>query len=162
MSRYLIDRIAADPNVEVLPNTEVRALKGDDHLEYVVLEHSPTGDRDIKECVALFCFIGAEPATSWLQGAIVLDEKGFVLTDRFLPDHALEHPVFAAREPLPFETSAPGVFAVGDVRSGSMKRVAAAVGEGSSSVRAIHDYLAANSKGARAYELGESEPDELA
>src|ERR1700733_12694122 len=89
MSRYLIDRIAADPNIEVLANTEVRALEGDGHLEYVVLEHSPTGNRDVKECVALFCFIGAEPATSWLQGAIVLDEKGFALTDRFLPAHAL-------------------------------------------------------------------------
>ena len=145
MSRYLIDRIAADPNIEVLPNTEVRALEGDGHLEYVVLEHSPTGDRDLKECVALFCFIGAEPATSWLQGAIGLDEKGFVLTDRFLPARTLDHPLFVEREPLPFETSAPGVFAVGDVRSGSMKRVAAAVGEGSSAVRAVHQYLATNS-----------------
>ncbi len=144
MSRYLIDRIAADPNIEVVPDTEVRALEGDGHLESVVLEHSPTGRRDVKECVALFCFIGAEPATSWLQGAIVLDEKGFVLTDRSLPAHALDHPLFAEREPLPFETSAPGIFAVGDVRSGSMKRVAAAVGEGSSAVRAVHEYLAMN------------------
>ncbi len=142
MSRYLVDRIAADPNIDVVPNTEVRALEGDGHLESVVLEHSPTGHRDIKGCVALFCFIGAEPATSWLQGAIALDEKGFVLTDRLLPSHALDHPIYAEREPLPFETSAPGVFAVGDVRSGSMKRVAAAVGEGSSAVRAVHEYLA--------------------
>ena len=145
MSRYLIDRIAADPNIDVAPDTEVRALEGDGHLESVVLEHSPTGRREVKECVALFCFIGAEPATSWLQGAIALDEKGFVLTDRSLPVQALDHPLFAEREPLPFETSAPGVFAVGDVRSGSMKRVAAAVGEGSSAVRAVHEYLAMNS-----------------
>jgi thioredoxin reductase (NADPH) len=75
----------------------------------------------------------------------VLDEKGFILTDRALPACALEHPIFAEREPLPFETSAPGVFAVGDVRAGSMKRVAAAVGEGSSAVRAVHEYLAMNS-----------------
>jgi thioredoxin reductase (NADPH) len=145
MSRYLIDRIAADPNIEVVSDTEVRALEGDGHLESVILEHSPTGHRDIKGCVALFCFIGAEPATSWLQGGIVLDEKGFILTDRALPACALEHPIFAEREPLPFETSAPGVFAVGDVRAGSMKRVAAAVGEGSSAVRAVHEYLAMNS-----------------
>lgn len=145
MSRYLIDRIAADPNIDVVSDTEVRALEGDGHLESVVFEHSPSGRRNIKKCVALFCFIGAEPATQWLQGAIVLDEKGFILTDRSLPGDALDHPIFAEREPLPFETSAPGVFAVGDVRSGSMKRVAAAVGEGSSAVRAVHEYLAANS-----------------
>ena len=145
MSRYLIDRIAADPNIDVVPDTEVRALEGDGHLESVVLEHSPTGSREVKDCVALFCFIGAEPATSWLQGAIALDTKGFVLTDRSLPVQVLDHPLFAEREPLPFETSAPGVFAVGDVRSGSMKRVAAAVGEGSSAVRAVHEYLAMNS-----------------
>jgi thioredoxin reductase (NADPH) len=142
MSSYLIDRIAADPNIEVVSETEVRALEGDGYLESVVLEHSLTGRRGITKCVALFCFIGAEPATCWLSGGIALDEKGFVLTDRSLPAHALQHPIFAERDPLPFETSAPGVFAVGDVRAGSMKRVAAAVGEGSSAVRAVHEYLA--------------------
>jgi thioredoxin reductase (NADPH) len=142
MSRYLIDRIAADPNIEVMSDTEVRALEGDGHLEAITLEHAPTGHRDNKTCVALFCFIGAEPATAWLHGRTVLDEKGFVLTDRSIPARALEHPIFAEREPLPFETSVPGVFAVGDVRAGSMKRVAAAVGEGSSAVRAVHEYLA--------------------
>jgi thioredoxin reductase (NADPH) len=142
MSHYLIDRITADPNIEVVPDTEVRVLEGDDHLESVVLEHNPSGHRTTRECLALFCFIGAEPATSWLQGAVALDEKGFILTDRSLPAHELQSPIFAEREPLPFETSAPGVFAVGDVRLGSMKRVAAAVGEGSSAVRAVHEYLA--------------------
>jgi thioredoxin reductase (NADPH) len=145
MSRYLIDRIAADPNIAVVSDTEVRALEGNGHLESVVLEHSPSGHREITECVGLFCFIGAEPATSWLRGGIALDEKGFVLTDRSIPAHELGHPIHAEREPLPFETSAPGVFAVGDVRAGSMKRVAAAVGEGSSAVRAVHEYLALNS-----------------
>jgi thioredoxin reductase (NADPH) len=144
MSRYLIDRIVADPNIEVVSDTEIRGLEGDSHLESVILEHSPTGHMDSTECGALFCFIGAEPATSWLRGGIVLDEKGFVLTDRALPDQALEHPIFAEREPLPFETSVPGVFAVGDVRAGSIKRVAAAVGEGSSAVRAVHEYLSTN------------------
>ena len=110
----------------------------------MVLEHTPSGQRTTKTCVALFCFIGAEPATSWLQGAIALDEKGFILTDRSIPADALDSPIFAEREPLPFETSAPGVFAVGDVRLGSMKRVASAVGEGSSAVRAVHEYLATN------------------
>jgi thioredoxin reductase (NADPH) len=142
MSKYLIDRIAADPNIEVLTDTEVRALNGDTHLESVVFEHTPSEHRYAKECVALFCFIGAEPATSWLNGAVAVDEKGFVLTDRSLPAEILADYRLAGREALPFETSAPGVFAVGDVRLGSMKRVAAAVGEGSSAVRSVHEYLA--------------------
>jgi thioredoxin reductase (NADPH) len=144
MSKYLIDRIAADPGIEVLSDTQVRALDGDTHLESVVLEHTPSARRQTKECVALFCFIGAVPATSWVDGTVALDEKGFVLTDRSIPGDSLSDPVFAGRDPLPFETSAPGVFAVGDVRLGSMKRVASAVGEGSSAVRAVHEYLAIN------------------
>ena len=144
MSKYLIDRIAADPAIEVVTETQVKALEGDTHLESLVLEHTPSGHHDVKECVALFCFIGAEPATSWLHGTVALDEKAFVLTDRSVPVQALSDPIFAERDPLPFETSAPGVFAVGDVRLGSMKRVAAAVGEGSSAVRAVHEYLAMN------------------
>jgi thioredoxin reductase (NADPH) len=78
-----------------------------------------------------------------LRHALELDAKGFVLTDRALPDAITNGPLFATRDPLPFETSLPGVFAVGDVRSGSLKRVAAAVGEGSSAVRSVHDHLAA-------------------
>jgi thioredoxin reductase (NADPH) len=142
MSRYLIERITADPGIDVLSETEVRALSGGSHLEQATLEHTPSGARRPLACVAVFCFIGAEPATSWLGDTVALDGKGFVLTDRGLPSEALGHPLFAGREPLPFETSAPGVFAVGDVRLGSMKRVAAAVGEGSSAVRAVHEYLA--------------------
>jgi thioredoxin reductase (NADPH) len=145
MSQYLIDRIAADPRIEVLADTVVRALGGDAHLESVVLEHGASKSRSTKMCSALFCFIGAEPATSWLQGTVALDENGFVLTDRSIPAGALTDPIFVERDPLPFETSAPGIFAVGDVRLGSMKRVASAVGEGSSAVRAVHEYLAAHS-----------------
>ncbi len=142
MSRYLIERIDADPRIELLTNTEVRALSGDGHLDRVVLEHTPTGDRDTVECEGLFCFIGAEPATAWLDDALDLDAKGFILTDRSLPEETTHGPRFATRAPLPYETSAPGVFAVGDVRSGSLKRVAAAVGEGSSAVRSAHEHLA--------------------
>jgi thioredoxin reductase (NADPH) len=145
MSAYLIDRIAADPSITVLTETEVDELRGDTHLEEVTLRHNPTGEHQQLDCAALFCFIGALPATSWLPDRIALDEKGFVLTDRGIPEAALEHPVYAGRDPLPFETSEPGVFAVGDVRFGSMKRVAAAVGEGSSAVRVVHEYLAMNS-----------------
>jgi thioredoxin reductase (NADPH) len=142
MSKYLIDRIAADPCIEVLTETQVRVVEGDRYLETVVLEHTASGTKYTKDCLALFCFIGAEPATSWLRGSVALDDKGFILTDRSLPLDRLSHALFARRNPLPFETSAPGVFAVGDVRMGSMKRVAAAVGEGSSAVRAVHEYLA--------------------
>lgn len=141
MSRYLIDRIAADPNIEVLTETEVRALEGETHLTGAILEHTPSGERTGVECAGLFCFIGAVPATSLLEETVALDEKGFVLTDRSLGREVLADPLFDRRDPLPFETSVPGVFAVGDVRSGSMKRVASAVGEGSSAVRSVHDYL---------------------
>jgi thioredoxin reductase (NADPH) len=142
MSSYLVERIDADPRITLLTCTEVRALGGDRYVEAVVLEHTPTGARRSVPCRGLFCFIGADPSTAWLDDAVELDARGFVLTDRALPGGALEHPVFASREPLPFETSTPGVFAVGDVRHGSMKRVAAAVGEGSSAVRSVHEYLA--------------------
>ncbi len=85
------------------------------------------------------------PATSLVAEAVALDEKGFILTDRSLDGDVLTDPLFDRRDPLPFETSVPGVFAVGDVRSGSMKRVASAVGEGSSAVRSVHDYLSLHS-----------------
>jgi thioredoxin reductase (NADPH) len=87
-------------------------------------------------CVALFSFIGAEPAAGWLSGCAAFDKHGFVLTDRSLGWEAL------GRRPLPFETNYPGLFAAGDVRAGSTKRVAAAVGEGSAAVRSVHEHLA--------------------
>jgi thioredoxin reductase (NADPH) len=126
-----------------MTETEVRTLSGGSHLDHVVLEHTPTGEHRTVSCSGLFCFIGADPATAWLDDVLELDAKGFVLTDRSLPAAIVDGPLFATRPPLPFETSVPGVFAVGDVRSGSMKRVAAAVGEGSSAVRSVHDHLAA-------------------
>ncbi len=142
MSQYLVERIEANPNIDVLASTEVRGLHGEHHLESVTLEHNPTGERHAVACPGLFCFIGATPSTDWLGGIVALDAAGFVLTDRSLPADVTSGTEFANREPLPFETSLPGVFAVGDVRHGSMKRVAAAVGEGSSAVRSVHDHLA--------------------
>ncbi|HEY3669846.1 MAG TPA: FAD-dependent oxidoreductase [Acidimicrobiia bacterium] len=142
MSRYLVERIEADPRITLLTTTEVRALAGRDHLDTVTLEHTPTNERRTIECAGLFCFIGAEAATSWLRGALALDDKGFVLTDRSLPGEIALGPTFAARAPFPYETSIPGIFAAGDVRSGSSKRVATAVGEGSAAVRFVHEYLA--------------------
>jgi thioredoxin reductase (NADPH) len=144
MSRYLIDRIEVDPRIEILTDTEVRALGGGSHLERVTLEHTPTRQQRTVSCSGLFCFIGAEAATAWLGDALALDPAGFVLTDRSIPSSALGDPLFSARDPLPFETSAPGVFAAGDVRHGSTKRVASAVGEGSSAVRSVYEHLAAH------------------
>jgi thioredoxin reductase (NADPH) len=144
MSQYLIERIDADPRITVLPHTEVRGLAGATHLDQVTLEHTPSGERTTVDCQGLFCFIGAVPATGWLCDGVLVDRAGFVVTDRALPEEARHSSRFAGREPLPFETAVPGVFAVGDVRSESMKRVAAAVGEGSSAVRSVHQYLAAH------------------
>ncbi len=142
MSHYLIERIDADPRIELVIDTEVRALEGESHLDHVTLEHTPTGERRTVACSGLFCFIGADPATTWLAGALELDARRFVLTDRSLPESIADGPNFATRRPLPFETSVPGIFAVGDVRSGSLKRVAAAVGEGSSAVRSAIEHVA--------------------
>ena len=139
MSRYLIDRIDAHPRIDVRTRTEVRALAGEGHLEAVTVEHRASGRTERLPCAGLFSFIGAQPATGWLDPAVALDEKGFILTGT---DVAAE--LWAdERPPLPFETSLPGVFAAGDVRSGSMKRVAAAVGDGSSAVRSCHEHLGA-------------------
>jgi len=144
MSRYLIERIVANPGIKVLANTEVRAVAGRGHLENVTLEHTPTHTSKTVACKGLFCFIGAEPATSWLEESVALDSRGFILTDRDLFEGDNAAVPFAGRDPLPFETSTMGVFAAGDVRHGSLKRVAAAVGEGSSAVRSVHEHLAAS------------------
>jgi thioredoxin reductase (NADPH) len=137
MSQYLIERIDADPKVDLLTGVEVETLAGEDRLEHVTLKHTATGQRQTIACSGLFCFIGATPATGWLAADVLLDRRGFVLTDRQVPES-----ISGGSEPLPFETSVPGVFAAGDVRHGSLKRVAAAVGEGSSAVRSVHERLA--------------------
>jgi thioredoxin reductase (NADPH) len=144
MSRYLIDRITATENVELLASTEVRGLLGEDRLEGVVVEDTRSGTRRTLGARALFFFIGAEANTGWLQGAVELDERGFVLTGRELDGTALDEDAWQerSREPYFLETSLPGVFAAGDVRSGSVKRCASAVGEGSMAVMLVHQYLA--------------------
>ncbi len=144
MSRYLVDRITSAGNVELLANTEIRELMGGDRLDGVVVEDNRSGARRTLGARALFFFIGAEANTHWLKGAVELDQRGFVLTGRELDGSALEEDIWRglSREPYPLETSLPGVFAAGDVRSGSIKRVASAVGEGSMTVRLVHQYLA--------------------
>jgi thioredoxin reductase (NADPH) len=141
MSRYLVDRIDTHPRIEVRTGTTITGLDGDQVLSAVRLSR---GDGDeVLPCVALFSFIGAEPSSAWLSGCAAVDERGFVLTDRWLgPDDLDGRWQALGRRPLPFETSHPGLFAVGDVRAGSTKRVAAAVGEGSAAVRSVHEYLA--------------------
>ncbi len=135
MSAYLIDRIEASSNIRLATRTEVTELHGDDRLTEITTTDRGAGTSSRHECAGLFLFIGAVPFTEWLRGVVELDEDGFVLTGT---DVSSEN----GTPPLPFETSQPGVFAAGDVRFGSMKRVAAAVGEGSSAIRSIHDFLA--------------------
>jgi len=141
MSRYLVDRIESDESIEVRTNTQITGLSGDETLTSI--RTASSGHDATVPCAALFSFIGAEPASEWLTGCAAVDSKGFVLTDRSLgPEHLNGRWEDLGRLPLPFETSHPGLFAAGDVRSGSMKRVASAVGEGSASVRSVHEYLA--------------------
>jgi thioredoxin reductase (NADPH) len=140
MSRYLIDQIDRIDNVEVRTKTEVDELIGDRSLEALMLRNGTgNGAQERLDATALFVFIGADPRTGWLTDEVRLDDKGFVLAGTELAA-AESSPAL----PLALETSAPGVFAVGDVRSGSVKRVASAVGEGSMAVRMVHQHLAEN------------------
>ena len=140
MSRYLADRIEAHPAITVRTGTEVVALRGGNGLEAVTVGTAEKHDELVIS--GLFSFIGASPNSGWLSGCAALDGAGFVRTDRGLEpgDLGVEWEALG-RDPLPFETSQPGLFAVGDVRSGSMKRVASAVGEGSAAVRSVHEHL---------------------
>jgi thioredoxin reductase (NADPH) len=139
MSDYLIRQIDATPTITVRPGTRVVAGRGDTRLTGLVLEDGRRGGREEVPAAALFVLIGAEPCTDWLTDVLRVDDRGFVLTGRDLP--AAAWPL--SRAPFPFETSRPCVFAAGDVRFGSVKRVASAVGEGSVAVGSVHQYLAA-------------------
>jgi thioredoxin reductase (NADPH) len=138
MSDYLIQQIAATPNIAVRLRTRVADGHGEDRLETLTVEDVGTGQREEVSAAAVFILIGAEPRTEWLRDAIQCDNRGYILTDRDVPQQAWP----SARPPLSYETSLPGVFAVGDARHGSVKRVAGAVGEGSVAVGAVHQYLA--------------------
>jgi thioredoxin reductase (NADPH) len=144
ISRYLVERLTATENVALLANTEIRELLGEDRLEGIAVEDNRSGTRRTLGARALFVFIGADANTGWLRGAVDLDERGFVLTGRELDGSALDEDAWRerSREPFLLETSMPGVFAAGDVRSGSIKRCASAVGEGAMAVRLVHQYLA--------------------
>ncbi len=145
MSRYLIQRIAENPAIEIHYRTEITGLEGDNSLERVAWIDKQTGEITTHDIRHVFIMAGALPRTEWLRGCLALDDKGFVLTGRDLDALLVSDAGFAwpaARPPLMLETSLPGVFAVGDVRSGNVKRVASAVGEGAISVHLVHRVLA--------------------
>jgi thioredoxin reductase (NADPH) len=142
MSHYLVDRIRAAENVEVRLNTEVVAGRGEGHLQAITLADRVTGATEEVSTDWLFVFIGASPRTDWLGPDIARDGKGFVLTGQPPPKGVDISRWPLQRAPYVLETSVPGVFAAGDVRLDSMKRVASAVGEGAMSVYLVHRFLA--------------------
>jgi thioredoxin reductase (NADPH) len=139
MSSYLSRRVESKQNIEILTRTEIRKMLGGKTIEAVELENTQTGERRTVQTRAVFSMIGAVPCTSWLPPEILCDERGFIKTG-----HAIAGAPAWTREdrpPGPLETSLPGIFAAGDVRSGSVKRCAAAVGEGGTAVEGVHDVL---------------------
>ena len=142
MSRYLIQRIEENPAIEIHYSTQIVGLDGDAQLESVTWQDRNTGEKSIHNIRHVFIMAGASPRTEWLKGCVLLDSKGFILTGRDLDPFSQSFKWPLPRAPQMLETSLPGVFAVGDVRAGNVKRVAAAVGEGSISIYLVHRALA--------------------
>jgi hypothetical protein len=144
MARYLRDRIAIEPNVEVMLGCEVREVHGPNHLEHVTVEEAATGVVRTLDATAMVVLIGAQPPTEWLAAGLDLDNDGYIHTGPALGPERIQHEPWKTlgREPFPLETSRPGVFAIGDVRSGSTKMVAPAAGEGGMAVRLLTEHLA--------------------
>jgi thioredoxin reductase (NADPH) len=143
MSTYLIDQIEKTPNIQIRTRTELCRVEGAGHVERVTLISLPGGAEQEEPFDAVFVFIGTRPRSDWLPVEVLRDRKGFVLTGRdLMASEAYARVWKEMREPLALETSAPGVFAAGDIRFGAMNRVASAVGEGSMVVRLVHEYLA--------------------
>ena len=143
MSQYLIDQIERTPNIQLRPRTEIARVEGEGHVERVAFTSLDDGLRCVEEADALFVFIGTRPRSDWLAPTVLRDAKGFILTGRELMAADGYARIWKERrEPLPLETSVPGIFAAGDIRAGAMNRVASAVGEGSMVVRLAHEYLA--------------------
>lgn len=142
MSQYLIDQINATPNIEVRTHVNVAAVHGEEHLESIDIKNADTGEVTNHPARSLFIFIGAQPRTQWLEGVVERDERGFIPTGPALMRDGQRPKGWPLdRDPYLLETSVPGVFAAGDVRQGSVKRVASGVGEGSISISFIHQYL---------------------
>jgi len=143
MSQYLIEQMAALPNVEVRPYMQVVGVEGGQQLERATLESIPGGEREELNLSALFVFIGQTPRTDWLESAVLREKAGFVLSGREVLDQGKPPPGWGTdREPFLLEASVPGIFVAGDVRYRSVKRIASAVGEGSMAVQFVHQYLA--------------------
>lgn len=141
MSDYLVQRIEAASNIYVHLNTNIKSLKGESHLESLILETKDAEQKEL-DITNLFTFIGASPRTEWLNKLVETDDKGFICTGSGINDKDLAKcTIYTQRKPQSLETSIPGFFAVGDVRKGSVKRVASAVGEGSMAVSQVHQYL---------------------
>jgi len=141
MSRYLIQRIEANPKIELHYKTEIVGLEGIGQLERVTWRDKATGQDSLRPIRHLFIMAGASPRTDWLRGCVALDEKGFILTGRDLDGRVGDNAWTLTRRPQMLETSLPGIFAVGDARAGNVKRVASAVGEGAVAVQLVHRAL---------------------
>jgi thioredoxin reductase (NADPH) len=142
MSRYLVDRINETANIIVRPNTVVTSVRGKERLEAIEVRDTDTDETTTLTAAAMFIFIGSAPRTGMVADLVACDRRGFILSGReVMPDGRRPRGWTADRDPFLFETSVPGVFAAGDARHGSGKRVAAAVGEGSATVSAVHEYL---------------------
>jgi len=142
MSHYLVERINTIPNISVVPNSEVIEVSGGDRLEEITVQHHDTKTTEKLPAAALFIFIGAEPYTEWLDGVVCRDGKGFLMTGTNLMNGGKRPAGWQLdRDPYLLETSVPGVFAVGDVRDGAIRRVANSVGEGSIVLYFIRQYM---------------------
>jgi thioredoxin reductase (NADPH) len=142
MSQYLIERITSAPNIDVMAGVEVDHVIGEGSLQSVVVKEKNTGELRTIPASAMFIFIGAQPHADCFDGTLERDEAGFIITGTDLPqEYGRPRGWPLERMPFMFETSVPGVFAAGDVRSGSNHRVAAAVGEGSATIHSVHRYL---------------------
>ncbi len=143
MSHYLLDQIEKTANIRLQTCTEIECVEGEGRVERVAFRSLADGSSRMEEIDAVFVFIGTQPRSEWLPAEVLRDSRGFVLTGRdLLAEAACARLWKERREPLPLETSVPGIFAAGDIRANAMNRVASAVGEGSMSVRFVHEYLA--------------------
>jgi thioredoxin reductase (NADPH) len=149
MSHYLIEQLASKANIVVRTRHRILRIEGSDHVERIVVEDRATGEKRTEPAAAVFVFIGADAETEWLPPAMIRDARGYVCTGRDVTDLVATKnghwPL--ARDPYLLETSVPGVFAAGDVRHGSIKRVAAGVGEGSMAIAFVHQYLGEDALG---------------
>ena len=142
MSAYLCERVLKHPKIQVIKNSEVTAIHGERCVEAITLQDYLAGESVRMDCSALFCFIGAQPHTTWLPNGVLLDEKGYIRTGAAIPSTHLGQHWNLDRSPCDLETTIPGILAAGDVRSGSTKRCGFAVGDGSMAVTCVHRYLA--------------------